>query len=123
MSKKPNCRRLFTVNFINGNSYPKMSATKAVWNAMHWMITIEANHHSRQIGEAVGLAVDAVELWITSIEEDGNGIGDVVLFSSTPTEVLAKVAGLGTTDHQYRADWLKTLEIIARERPQGENNG
>jgi hypothetical protein len=56
----------------------------------------DPHHRNRQIGQAVGLDADEVEQWVTSVEEDGSGMGYVVHFSSsTPTEVLAKVAGLG----------------------------
>ncbi|MCF4996607.1 hypothetical protein GIW70_13145 [Pseudomonas syringae] len=56
----------------------------------------DLDHRNRQIGLAVGLAADEVELWVASVEEDGSGMGYVVHFSSsTPKEVLAKVAGLG----------------------------
>ena len=56
----------------------------------------DSGHRNRQIAQAVGLAADEVELWVTSVEEDGSGMGYVVHFSSnTPTQVLAKVAGLG----------------------------
>ncbi|VVM36186.1 hypothetical protein PS645_00035 [Pseudomonas fluorescens] len=52
-------------------------------------------HH--QIGKAVGLAADEVEMWVSSVEEDGSGMGYVVHFSErTPTEILAKVEGLGS---------------------------
>ena len=52
---------------------------------------------NQQIGQAVGLAADEVELWVASVEEDGSGMGYVVHFSkNTPTEVLAKVEGLGS---------------------------
>jgi len=56
----------------------------------------EQGQSNRQIGNAVGLAPDEVELWVTALVEDGSGMGYVVHFSKrTPTEVLAKVAGLG----------------------------
>ncbi|AZE89361.1 MULTISPECIES: DUF317 domain-containing protein [Pseudomonas fluorescens group] len=51
---------------------------------------------NRSIGNAIGLAADEVELWVTSVEEDGSGMGYVLTFSArTPSEVLAKVEGLG----------------------------
>lgn len=56
----------------------------------------DAGHRNRQIGQAIGLAADEVELWVSSVEEDGSGMGYVVHFASdTPAEVLAKVPGLG----------------------------
>jgi hypothetical protein len=57
---------------------------------------IHPEHRNRQVATAIGLAPDEVELWVTAIEEDGSGMGYIVHFSeSTPTEVLAKVQGLG----------------------------
>lgn len=57
---------------------------------------IDTDHRNRQVGQAIGLAAEEVELWVTAIEEDGSGMGYVVHFSkSTPKEVLAKVQGLG----------------------------
>jgi hypothetical protein len=56
----------------------------------------DPEHRHRQVGQALGLTADEVELWVTSIEEDGSGLGFVVHFSKrTPTDVLAKVQGLG----------------------------
>ncbi|WP_411380214.1 hypothetical protein [Pseudomonas sp. MPB26] len=56
----------------------------------------ESGQRNRQIGNAIGLAADEVELWVTSVEEDGSGMGYVVHFSAgTPSDVLAKVEGLG----------------------------
>lgn len=56
----------------------------------------DSEHRNRQVGQALGLAADEVELWVTSIEEDGSGMGFVVQFSkNTPANVLAKVEGLG----------------------------
>ncbi|MBI6707065.1 hypothetical protein [Pseudomonas syringae] len=50
----------------------------------------------RQVGLAIGLTADEVELWVTAIEEDGSGMGYVVHFSKrTPPKVLAKVHGVG----------------------------
>ncbi|RMT26793.1 hypothetical protein ALP50_02025 [Pseudomonas syringae pv. spinaceae] len=34
----------------------------------------------RQVGLAIGLTADEVELWVTAIEEDGSGMGYVVHF-------------------------------------------
>jgi hypothetical protein len=56
----------------------------------------DRDNRNRQLGQALGLLADEVELWVTSVEEDGSGMGYVVQFSgSTPTQVLARVAGLG----------------------------
>ena len=56
----------------------------------------DSKHRNRQVAQALGLAADEVELWVTSVEEDGSGMGFVVHFSkSTPTDVLSKVKGLG----------------------------
>jgi hypothetical protein len=56
----------------------------------------DQDHRNRQIGQALGLDADEVELWVRAVEEDGSGMGYVVHFSnSAPSEVLAKVAGLG----------------------------
>ncbi|MNF29769.1 hypothetical protein D3C76_276840 [compost metagenome] len=52
---------------------------------------------NRLVGKAVGLNADQVEQWVTSIEEDGSGMGYVVQFSrQTPADLLAKVEGLGS---------------------------
>lgn len=52
---------------------------------------------NRLVGKAVGLNADQVERWVTSIEEDGSGMGYVVQFSrQTPTDLLARVEGLGS---------------------------
>jgi hypothetical protein len=57
---------------------------------------IHPEHRNRQVAAAIDLAPDEVELWVTAIEEDGSGMGYIVHFcESTPTEVLAKVQGLG----------------------------
>ncbi|VEF11417.1 Uncharacterised protein [Pseudomonas fluorescens] len=56
----------------------------------------DSEHRNRQFAQALGLEADEVERWVSSIEEDGSGMGYVVHFSSeTPAEVLAKVQGLG----------------------------
>lgn len=56
----------------------------------------DPEHRLRQIAQALGLTADEVELWVTSIEEDGSGMRVGVHFSKrTPTDVLAKLQGLG----------------------------
>jgi hypothetical protein len=40
----------------------------------------EQGQSNRQIGNAVGLAPDEVELWVTALVEDGSGMGYVVHF-------------------------------------------
>ncbi|MDQ0740422.1 MULTISPECIES: hypothetical protein [unclassified Pseudomonas] len=56
----------------------------------------DSEARNRLIGDAIGLAFDEVELWVTSVEEDGSGMGYVLTFSEhTPSDVLAKVEGLG----------------------------
>ncbi|AZF53270.1 hypothetical protein C4J85_2785 [Pseudomonas sp. R4-34-07] len=56
----------------------------------------DSEARNRSIGDAIGLAADEVELWVASVEEDGSGMGYVLTFSAdTPSEILAKVEGLG----------------------------
>ncbi|AZF10933.1 MULTISPECIES: DUF317 domain-containing protein [unclassified Pseudomonas] len=56
----------------------------------------DSEARNRSIGNAIGLAADEVELWVASVEEDGSGMGYVLTFSAdTPSEILAKVEGLG----------------------------
>ncbi|UVJ45935.1 hypothetical protein NVV94_10535 [Pseudomonas sp. LS1212] len=56
-----------------------------------------AERRNRRLGEALGLNPDEVSLWIKEIDDDGSGMGYVVQFKeTTPTEIRAKVQGLGS---------------------------
>lgn len=53
----------------------------------------DSGKRNRQVGNALGLAADEVELWVKAIEEDGSGMGYVVHFSKrTPAEVNQRSA-------------------------------
>ncbi|WP_431033517.1 hypothetical protein [Pseudomonas yamanorum] len=47
-----------------------------------------------QVGNALSLAADEVELWVEAIEEDGSGMGYVCIFQSAhPPKCLPRSLG------------------------------